>query len=110
MSAAVSARWFAILLLVTGSAASAAPAGAELPAAIALPCLGCHQWQPAVGPASAFGLPLASYTPVELAEQLRLLRSGQRQAAVMNRLARGLSDAEIQALAAALGTADGPLQ
>ena len=79
-----------VAVAAPGLATAEAPAGASS-------CSGCH-------PASA-----AVRTPVprligrpagDIVKQVQLFRTGQRPATVMDRIARGFSDAEIAAIAA----------
>jgi cytochrome c553 len=71
-------------------AASEAPPGATS-------CSGCH-------PANAGGdsaMPrLAGRSAAELVAKMRAFRSGEQQATVMDQIAKGFSDAEIEAIAA----------
>jgi sulfide dehydrogenase cytochrome subunit len=79
-----------VLLSVT-----AALAGALDPPVGASACSGCH---PA---SSAAGVPaLAGRDAQEIVTQMRAFRSGQRDATVMDRIAKGYSEAEIEAIAA----------
>ena len=75
-------------------AAAATPAGAP-PGASS--CSGCH---PASAAVKTPVPPLAGRPAAEIVEQVRSFRSGQRPATVMDRIARGFSDAEIAAIAA----------
>jgi cytochrome c553 len=74
--------------------APAVPAEAPLGAAS---CSGCH-------PASAgvdSPLPrLAGRRAADIVAQMQAFRSGQQQATVMDKIAKGFSDAEVQAIAA----------
>jgi cytochrome subunit of sulfide dehydrogenase len=78
--------------------ASGPEAMAEAPAAAALaePCGLCH----GIGGQSHGSIPsLAGYDAAALVDLLRGFRSGQIEGTVMNRIARGYSDAEIDAVA-----------
>jgi cytochrome c553 len=82
--------------IAAGCAGMALPALAEPPPG-ASSCSGCHAAKPGVDtpvPRLA-GLPAA-----EIIEKMRAFKSGQRPATVMDRIAKGLSDAEIEAIAA----------
>jgi cytochrome subunit of sulfide dehydrogenase len=71
------------------SAAPAAPAGASS-------CTGCHAANPGVDSP----IPrLNGRGAAETAAQMREFKTGQRKGTVMERLAKGYSDAEIQAIA-----------
>ena len=94
-----------VLAAVVLSLASAV-AGPALPgpvknetAAVATPlglsCLGCHQ--PDLGPDAA-AVDLARLDSARLKAALLAYRGGQREGTVMPRLARGLTDAEIEQL------------
>lgn len=64
-------------------------------------CLNCHQ----PGAAHADAIPsLQGVNAAAIATSLREFRSGQREATVMNRLARGYSDEEIEHIADWLAT------
>jgi len=97
---------FSASLLVAGLTA-AAPALAT-PSAIsasrlsplALSCQGCHQ--PAVNAASMPSL--AGYSAARIAASLRAAREAPEPGSIMARFAKALTDTEIDALAAELGT------
>ncbi len=79
---------------------AAAVASAEPPAGAAA-CSGCHPASPRVAS------PVPRLTGVDQAAIVRALRefrSGQRPATVMDRIAKGFTDDEIQALAAWFAT------
>jgi len=86
-------------LLVAGLmvCASSAFATAPEPPPGASACSGCH-------PASAgrrTGVPsLAGRDPADIVAAMQAFRSGQRAATVMDRIAKGFSDAEVEAIAA----------
>jgi len=89
---------FAATIACAGILALTAPALAASPAPPgASSCTGCH-------PASAgvdTPVPrLAGRSAAEIVQQMQAFRSGQQSATVMDRLAKGFSDAEIQAIAA----------
>jgi cytochrome subunit of sulfide dehydrogenase len=76
-----------------------AAAAAEMPAD-AGSCSGCH----AASNKAASAVPrLQGRDPQELAALMRAFRAGERPATVMDRIAKGYSDAEIAALAAWFG-------
>ena len=88
----------AALAALAALLAAAAPAAAQnaSPQLLSLSCAGCHGpngHSPGAIP-SIYGRSAGS-----LAETLRAFRADQRPATVMNRIARGYSDAEIDALA-----------
>jgi sulfide dehydrogenase cytochrome subunit len=91
--AAVAALSVSIGLAPTGPAAAAAR---ELPAGAAS-CTGCH---PANAGVDTPMPRLNGRNAAELVEQMQAFRAGQRNATVMGRIAKGFSDAEIQAIAA----------
>jgi len=75
-----------------------APAAAQnaSPQLLSLSCAGCH------GPGGHSPGPIPSIygrSPAAIAETMRAFRSDERPATVMNRIAKGYSDAEIDALA-----------
>ncbi|MGE3649989.1 MAG: cytochrome c [Reyranellaceae bacterium] len=83
-----------LLLALSGGAAQAAspdgPAGA-------MSCSGCH----ASGKSVETAVPrLVGRPAAELAAAMRAFRKGEREPTVMGRIAKGFSDAEIDALAA----------
>ena len=89
-------RVFLVLAMVAAAPAAAqtvAPPGAAS-------CSGCHM------PASRAGLavpPLRGRAPDEIVAAMRAFRTGERSATVMDRIAKGLSDDEAQAIAAWYG-------
>lgn len=69
--------------------------------ALAAPCAGCHRQAPSGGD----GIPsLAGLTADEIATRLLAYKRDEVQGTLMNRLARGYSDAQIARLAEILGT------
>ena len=86
----VSAAVVAVLgSITTALAASEPPAGAAS-------CSGCH--------ASTAGVqspvpPLAGKNAAEMVAQMQAFRTGQRSATVMDRIAKGFSEVETQAIA-----------
>jgi cytochrome c553 len=86
-----------ILLAATVVVASAtAAAAAEAPAGAAS-CTGCH---PASTGVDTPVPPLAGRNAAELAAQMQAFRSGRTPSTVMDRIAKGFTDAEIEAIAA----------
>lgn len=87
----VSAAVVAVLAsIATAFAASEPPAGAAS-------CSGCHP--PNAGVPSPVA-PLAGKNAVEIVAQMQAFRAGQRPATVMDRIAKGFSEPEVQAIAA----------
>ncbi|HVY57928.1 MAG TPA: cytochrome C [Xanthobacteraceae bacterium] len=91
ISLAVVSLAVAALVFAAGHAVAASPA----PAGIAA-CSGCHPAQ--AGVASALP-PLAGRKPAEIVDAMRAFRTGQRSATVMDRIAKGFSDTEVEAIA-----------
>lgn len=75
-----------ILFLPVVAAAQDAPPGA-------LACMGCHD------PSVETALSLKGKTAQEIAAAVADFRSGAREATLMNRIAPGFTDAEIEAIA-----------
>jgi cytochrome subunit of sulfide dehydrogenase len=78
------------------SIAAAAVVAAEAPAGAAA-CSGCHPASPRV---SSPVVRLAGRDRAEIVKAMRDFRSGARAGTVMDRIAKGFTDAEIQAIAA----------
>jgi cytochrome c553 len=78
------------------SIAAALPASAEPPAG-AVSCSGCHPSSPRV---SSPVVRLAGRDRAEIVKAVQDFRSGARPATVMDRIAKGFTDAEIEAIAA----------
>jgi cytochrome c553 len=78
------------------SIAAAAVAGAEPPPGAAA-CSGCH---PATATVTSPVLRLAGLDPVAMVRALQDFRAGRRPGTVMDRIAKGFTDEEIQAIAA----------
>jgi sulfide dehydrogenase cytochrome subunit len=76
--------------IATAFAASEPPVGAAS-------CSGCH---PANAGVQSPVPPLAGKNAAEIVAQMQAFRAGQRPATVMGRIAKGFSDAEVQAIAA----------
>ena len=82
--------------VLVGAAVPLAAAAAEPPPG-ASSCSGCHPARAGVETAVPR---LAGRSASELVAQMQAFRSGQRPATVMNQIAKGFSEAEIQAIAA----------
>jgi len=78
----------ATLLAATGVTWAASPPGAAS-------CLGCHTVAANGGPVP----PLGSFTAEQMVAAMQAFRSGSRPATVMDRIARGFSDEEVEAIA-----------
>jgi cytochrome c553 len=74
-----------------------APAASPEPPAGAAACTGCH---PANAGVQTPVPRLAGRKAAEIVQQMQEFRGGQREATVMGRIAKGFTDAEIQAIAA----------
>jgi cytochrome c553 len=80
------------------AAASCLPAAAAEPPPVgAASCSGCHA---ARAGADTTVPPLAGRNASEMVAQMQAFRSGERPATVMSKIAKGFSDAELQAIAA----------
>jgi cytochrome c553 len=91
-----------LALLLAACALSAQAADAQAGKAKAQACAVCHG---ALGMSTLPNAPhLAGQPEIYLVEQLRNFRSGKRQHEVMSVIAKGLSDADIEALAAWFGS------
>jgi sulfide dehydrogenase cytochrome subunit len=90
----------AALVLLTAAALAPAAAAADDPPPGASSCSGCHA--PA---AKATAVPpIAGRDAAELVTAMNAFRSGERPATVMDRIAKGFSPTETQAIAAWLAT------
>ena len=86
--------------LVVAFATSAAAQNAN-PQLLSLSCSGCH----GPGGKSPGAIPaISGRTSQDLADVLRQFRADQRPATVMNRIAKGYTDGEIDALAREIST------
>lgn len=85
------------LALTLNVGPAGAAAGPRDTRALALNCLTCH-----TRAAGSDVPPLAGRTADDIAEAMRAFRSGGRPATIMDRIARGYSDEEIERLAAYL--------
>ena len=84
---------------------AATPAAAQTPSpAGAAACSGCH---PRAGATAPVVLPLAGRSSDEIVASMQAFRKGERSATVMDRIAKGFSDDEIQAIAAWISTQRG---
>lgn len=88
-SAAVFASAFAILALCTGPTRAQSPNGAVLAAS----CAACH------GSDGGGSGTIPAIAPDNLAERMRAMRSAGAELTIMNRIARGYSDTELEAIA-----------
>ena len=87
-------RW--VLAAAIGCVSIAAAASAEPPAGAAA-CSGCH---PASARVTSPVLRLAGLDQARIVRAMEEFRSGKRAATVMDRIAKGFTDDEIQAIAA----------
>src|SRR5262249_48464835 len=78
------------MVLASAATAADAPPGATS-------CSGCH---PATSGVDTPVPPLAGRNPADLLRQMQAFRSGEGKTTVMDKIARGFSDEEIQAIAA----------
>ena len=91
--------WLALALALVGASVSAQEARALNEQALAATCAACHGTQGrAIDGAAVPGL--AGLPAAYLAEQMRAFKAGARTATVMQQLAKGYSDAQIDQLAA----------
>jgi len=79
-----------LLAALPGAFAADTPPGATS-------CSGCH---PANAGVESAVPRLAGRNAAEIVAQMKAFRSGERQATVMDKIAKGFSDAEIEAIAA----------
>jgi cytochrome c553 len=87
-----------IAAAVCAAAALSSVRAQAAPPSVAQPCATCHG---ANGLSTLVNAPhLAGQPAIYLAEQMKAYRSGKRQHEVMNVIAKPLSDADIDALAA----------
>ena len=84
-------RLFSAILAVFLPVMAAAQAQDAPPGALA--CTGCHD------PSAGTALSLEGLTAEEIANAVADFRSGAREATLMNRIAAGFTDAEIEAIA-----------
>jgi len=93
----MNARILAIVAALGLAAISVWPAAADEAPPGASSCSGCHAANAGVSTAVPR---LAGRNAGELVAQMQAFRSGERQATVMDKIAKGFSDAEVQAIAA----------
>jgi cytochrome subunit of sulfide dehydrogenase len=89
-------RLLAVAVFGLTAIALAPAVAAEAPPGAAS-CSGCHAANAGVDTAVPR---LAGRNAGELTAQMQAFRSGERQATVMDKIAKGFSDAEVQAIAA----------
>ena len=87
-----------ILFILALAGPAAVHAQEALPRTLAAPCAICHGTEGRA--ASNDVVPLAGLPREHIATQMRAFRDGQRPATVMHQIAKGYSDAQIDALAA----------
>lgn len=84
----------AVSLLTAWAGVQAAPATPEM---LSNACAGCHGTN---GASAGFSMPsLAGQNRIAMVEAMKGFKSGERPSTVMGRLAKGYSDAEIEAMA-----------
>ena len=89
----ITGHWVALACVFACATAAAAPA---VPPPGAASCTGCH----AANAKVETGVPrIAGRNPAEIVAAMEAFRSGQKPASVMDRIAKGFSDAEIRAIA-----------
>jgi sulfide dehydrogenase cytochrome subunit len=93
----MNARLLAVVAVLGLAAIPFAPAAADDAPLGAASCSGCHAARAGVETAVPR---LAGRNAGELAAQMQAFRSGERPATVMDKIAKGFSDAEVQAIAA----------
>lgn len=81
------------MIIVIAMAMPAAALGGPPPGAAS--CQGCHPVAANDGPV----LPLATFTAEQIMAAMQAFRSGARPATVMDRVAKGFSDEEVQTIA-----------
>jgi len=86
---------FIIAAIVIASSTAALAAAPEPPPGAAS-CTGCHATNPNVDTAVPR---LTGKTPGEIVAAMQAFRSGQKPATIMDRIAKGFSDTEVQAIA-----------
>ena len=85
----VSVAVLAVILTAGAAIAAEAPAGAAS-------CSGCHASNPRAGTPVP---PLAARPAAEIATAMAEFKAGKRQGTIMDRIAKGFSDEETQAIA-----------
>lgn len=86
----------AAALLLGAAGVDAGNEAAPDPLALALPCAGCHATD---GGSPGAAPKLAGMDPARFVTAMRDFQTGSKPATVMNRIARGYSDAELAAMA-----------
>jgi cytochrome c553 len=86
-----------IAFTAIAAAAVAVPAAAAEPPAGAVACTGCH---PASSRVTSPVLRLHGRDRAAIVKAMQEFRAGKRPASVMDRIAKGFSDAEVEAIAA----------
>ena len=81
-------------------ACAAAAAAASIPPPGAASCTGCHAASAKIDTTVPR---IAGRSPAEIVAAMEAFRSGQKPATVMDRIAKGFSEAEVRAIAAWLG-------
>jgi cytochrome subunit of sulfide dehydrogenase len=95
---AVASRWrLAGAVVAIGLVAASRAIAADVVPAGSSSCSGCHP--PTVSGKTPV-TPLAGLPEVQIVTAMQAFRAGQRPATVMDRIAKGFSDAEIAAIAA----------
>jgi cytochrome subunit of sulfide dehydrogenase len=89
-------RLFAAVVVAVSWVGAALSAPSEAPPG-ASSCSGCHAAKPGV---DTLVPPLAGRAAADIVAQMQAFKSGQRPATVMDRIAKGLADAEVEAIAA----------
>ncbi|QQS10982.1 MAG: cytochrome C [Rhodospirillales bacterium] len=93
-------RWLPIVLLIAASAPAARAAPPPDGPALASGCSGCH----AVSRSVETPVPrIIGVEPARISAAMREFRAGDRPGTVMGRIAKGFTDAEIDAIAVWLG-------
>jgi cytochrome subunit of sulfide dehydrogenase len=88
-----------LAVLLSAAAIPVADAAAPIPPPGASSCSGCHANKSVDTPVPR----LIGLSPAEIEAKMLAFRAGQKPASVMNRIAKGFSDAEIKAIAAWYG-------
>ena len=83
-------------LVAFGATSPYASAGSSEPPTGAVQCSGCHAASPKVDTT----IPrLIGHSAADIVSQMQAFKTGQKQSTIMDRLAKGFSDAEIRAIA-----------
>ena len=88
-----------VFLIIAASCASVAAAQDAASRNLAAACAICHGTQGKPAPDAPL-IPLAGLPPDHIATQMRAFRDGKRPATVMHQIAKGYTDAQIDAIAA----------